>query len=60
MFSVVHATTLFPKYGLMELSSFAIWEKSKVVMAISGAVWGINLGFQLAGKLTSSIPFESS
>jgi hypothetical protein len=55
-----HATTLFPKYVLMELSSYAIWDRSKVIMAISGGIWMINLGFQLAGKLTSStIPCES-
>ncbi len=54
-----HGTTLFPKYVLMELSSFAIWDKSKIIMAISSAIWVINLGFQLAGKLTSSIPCES-
>jgi hypothetical protein len=44
---------------IMELSSFAIWDKSKVIMAISAAIWVINLVFQLAGKLISSIPCES-
>jgi hypothetical protein len=39
----------------MELSSFAIWDKNKVIMAISAAIWVINLGFQLAGKSTSSL-----
>jgi hypothetical protein len=39
----------------MELSSFAIWDRNKVIMAISATVWLINLGFQLAGKLTSFI-----
>jgi hypothetical protein len=39
----------------MLFSSFAIWDKSKVIMAISAAVWVINLGFQLAGKSTSSL-----
>ncbi len=39
----LHATTLFPKYVLMELSSFAIWDKNKAVMAISAGVWAINL-----------------
>jgi hypothetical protein len=44
----------------MELSSYAIWDRSKVIMAISGGIWMINLGFQLAGKLISStIPSES-
>ena len=47
------------KYVLMELSSYAIWDKSKVIMAICAAIWVINLGFQLAGKSTSSIPCES-
>jgi hypothetical protein len=55
-----HATTLFPKSVLMGLSSFAIWDKSKVIMAISVAIWVVNLGFQLKGKLISStIPYES-
>jgi hypothetical protein len=47
------------EYVLTELSSYAIWDKSKVIMAISAAMWVINLGFQLAGKLTCSIPCES-
>jgi hypothetical protein len=51
-----HATTLFLKYVLMGHSSFAIWDKNKVIMAISAAIWAINLGFQLAGKLTLSYP----
>jgi hypothetical protein len=48
-----------PYYVLMELSRFAIWEKSKVIMAISAVIWVINLGFQLEGKLISSDPSES-
>ncbi|KAF8497434.1 hypothetical protein F5888DRAFT_1906747, partial [Russula emetica] len=44
---------------LIMLRIFAIWDKSKVIMAISAAIWVINLGFQLTGKLTSSIPRES-
>jgi hypothetical protein len=43
----------------MEISSYAIWDKSKVIMGISAAIWVINLGFQLAGKLTSSTPCEA-
>ena len=50
---------LFPKYVLTELPSYAIWDKSKVIMAISATIWVINFGFQLAGKLTSSIPCEA-
>ncbi|KAF8497426.1 hypothetical protein F5888DRAFT_1803454 [Russula emetica] len=41
---------------LITLRIFAIWDKNKVIMAISAAVWVVNLGFQLAGKLTSSVP----
>ena len=51
-------TALFFEYVLTELSSYAIWNKSKVIMAISAVVWAVNLGFQLAGKLTRSIPSE--
>ena len=51
-------TTLFSKYVLTELSSYAIWNKSKVIMAISAAIWATNVGFQLASKLTFSIPCE--
>jgi hypothetical protein len=43
---------LSSNYVLTELSSYAIWDKSKIIMAISAAIWVINLGFQLAGKLT--------
>ena len=45
-----HVTTLFFEYVLTELYSYAIWDKSKIIMAISAAIWVINLGFQLAGK----------
>lgn len=55
----LHATALFFKYVLMKLSSYAIWDKSKVIMAVSAAIWVINLGFQLAGRLTSFILYES-
>jgi len=34
---------------LIMLRIFAIWDKSKVIMAISIAIWVINFGFQLAG-----------
>ncbi|KAF8497430.1 hypothetical protein F5888DRAFT_283066 [Russula emetica] len=34
---------------LIMLRIFAIWDKSKVIMAISAVIWVINLGFQLAG-----------
>ncbi|KAF8497436.1 hypothetical protein F5888DRAFT_284002 [Russula emetica] len=34
---------------LIMLRIFAIWDKSKVIMAISAAIWVVNLGFQLAG-----------
>ena len=49
-----HATTPFTKHVLI-LFSYAIWDRSKIIMAISAAIWVINLGFQLAGRLTSSI-----
>ena len=50
---------LFFKYVLTELPSYAIWDKSKLIMAISAAIWVINLGFQLTGKSTWSIPCEA-
>lgn len=34
---------------LIMLRIFAIWERNKVILAISGTVWLVNLGFQLAG-----------
>ncbi|KAF8497393.1 hypothetical protein F5888DRAFT_279772 [Russula emetica] len=34
---------------LIMLRIFAIWDKSRVIMAISVAIWVINLGFQLEG-----------
>jgi hypothetical protein len=42
---------LLPEYVLMELFRYAIWDRSKVIMAISAAIWFANLGFQVAGKL---------
>ena len=48
------ATALFPKHVLMKLSSFAIWEKNKAIVAISAAIWVINFGFQFSGKFTLS------
>jgi hypothetical protein len=56
---MAHATTLTVKCVLMEISSFAIWDKNKVIMAISTAIWVINMGCQFSGKSTSSIPCES-
>jgi hypothetical protein len=47
---------LLPKYVLMKLSSFAIWDRNKVIMAICSAICAINLGFQLLGKLNISTP----
>jgi hypothetical protein len=43
----------------MEISSFAIWHKNKVIMAISATIWLANAGFQFSGEFTSSIPCES-
>ena len=57
--SMVSMSRLFPMYVLMELFSFAIWDRNKAIAAISAAIWVVNLGFQLAGELTSSSPSES-
>ncbi len=57
--SWLHGMTLFPKYVLIELSSFAIWDKNKVIMAISVGVWAINVAFQLIGQFTFSMSCES-
>ena len=54
-----HATTLSPKCVLMEISSFAIWDKNKVIMAISAGLWLANMAFQFSGEFTFSIPCES-
>ncbi len=50
---------LFLMFVLMELSSLVIWDRNKVITAISAAIWVINFGFQLAGEFTSSNPCES-
>ncbi|KAF8492837.1 hypothetical protein F5888DRAFT_880217 [Russula emetica] len=34
---------------LIMLRIFAIWDRNKVIIAISATIWVINLGFQLAG-----------
>ncbi|KAI0279557.1 hypothetical protein BGY98DRAFT_1175969 [Russula aff. rugulosa BPL654] len=41
---------------LIMIRIYAIWDRSRVIMVISAVIWVINLGFQLAGKLTSSNP----
>jgi len=43
----------------MVFSSFAIWDKNKVIMAISAALWVANMSFQLAGEFAFSISCES-
>jgi len=43
----------------MEISSFAIWDKNKVIMIISAVIWVTNMGFQFSGEFTFSIPCES-
>jgi hypothetical protein len=42
-------------YLLMVHSSFAIWNKNKVVVAIAGAVWVTNLSFLLQGEFLPCI-----
>jgi hypothetical protein len=56
---MVHVTTLSLKCVLMVFSSFAIWDKNKVIMAISAALWVANMSFQFVGEFTFSIPCES-
>ena len=60
-YDVPMASMRRPEVCAYVLSSFAIWDKSKVIMAISAAIWVINLGFQLIGELASStiIPCET-
>ncbi len=38
----------------MDHSSFAIWNRNKVIVAIAGAVWVTNLSFQLQGEFKFS------
>jgi hypothetical protein len=40
----------------MKLSSIAIWDRNKVIIAISAAICVINLGFQSVGKSPFFIP----
>jgi hypothetical protein len=51
---VACATTLSLKCALIEYSSFAIWDRNKVIMAISAAIWITNAGFQIIGEFTPS------
>jgi hypothetical protein len=52
-----HAT-LSPKCVLMEISSLAIWDWNKVIMAISATIWITNFVTQLIGEFTFSIPLN--
>jgi hypothetical protein len=56
--SMLRETTFLPKCVLMETSSFAIWERNKVIMAITVVIFVSNLIYQLSGEFTSSIPFN--
>ena len=47
-----------PKFVLMKFSSFAIWDKNKVVMALTSTLWVANVSYQLAGEFTFPIPCE--
>ena len=38
----------------MGTASLAIWDKKKIIIAIAGGAWGINLIFQIQGKLLPS------
>jgi hypothetical protein len=54
---VARATTFSLKCALMGHSSFAIWDRNKVVMAICAAIWITNAGFQLKGELLPLVLF---
>ena len=57
---MTHAMALSPKCVLMKISSFAIWDKNKVIMAISAVIWVANECFQFSGEFfTLSIARES-
>ena len=56
---MAHSTTLFPKCVLMKIFSYAIWGGNIVVTAITSAIWVGNIGLQLSGEFTFSIPCES-
>jgi hypothetical protein len=56
---VDHVATPSPKRVLMAFSSFAIWDKNKVIMAISAALWVANMSFQFAGEFNFFISCES-
>jgi hypothetical protein len=57
--SMLRETTFPHKCVLMEISSFAIWEWNKVIMAITVVILVGNISFQLSGEFTFSIPCES-
>ena len=52
---------LFPWFDYLPLNSaltgtasLAIWDRKKIIMAIAGGAWAINVIFQIQGKLLSA------
>jgi hypothetical protein len=44
----------------MGIVSLAIWNKKKIIIAIAGGAWGINVIFQIQGKLLPSAEGQKS
>ncbi len=53
-------TAIFQEYMLMALSSIAIWNRNKVIMAFTAVVWITNVSFQIRGEFPPCISFMVS
>jgi hypothetical protein len=53
-------TAIFQEYMLMALSSVAIWNKNKVIMAFTAIVWVTNISLQLRSEFPPCISFMAS
>jgi hypothetical protein len=42
--------TIFPRYSLMGIVSIAIWNRQKLVIAITTVMWVANIGFFIQSK----------
>ena len=48
------------EFGTHGPTSLAIWDKKKIIIAIAGGAWGINVIFQIQGKLLPSAKGQKS
>jgi hypothetical protein len=52
------ATTISPYQALIEDTSITIWNKNKVITAMTFCLWGINVAIFIQGKSLPLLPMD--